>query len=150
MKKIILSAGLILASFGAANAQGLQVGANLGATMGVSLKYGSGEGHAFEGVFGYVLPEDGIAIKAMYNYHIPLVDALSLYMGGGLSIGGYQLDEDYKSKHKFAFGIVPAIGLEYQIKSAPVNLAFGYEPVINFTKVDHVINDVALKVRYRF
>ncbi len=147
MKKIILSAGLILATMGVANAQGLQIGANLGGTMGLSLKYGSGKGHAFEGVFGYTLPVNGVALKAMYNYHIPLVDALSLYMGGGVNIGGYHIHNDHDGE--FAFGLVPVVGLEYQIKTAPITVALGYEPSINFT-TSNTWKDAALKLRYRF
>ena len=148
MKKIILSAGFILASIGATNAQeGLQLGANLGGTMGLSLKYEFRASHAIEGVFGYTLPVNGVALKAMYNYHIPLVDALSLYMGGGVNIGGYHIHKHHDGD--FAFGLVPTVGLEYKIKTAPLNVAFGYEPSINFTSTN-TWKDVALKLRYRF
>ncbi len=148
MKKLLLGAAFAVSSLCVAQAQeGLQVGANIGPTMGLSVKYNMQSAHAIEGIMGYNINKDGLAIKAMYQYHITLVDALSLYMGGGLNIGAYDIDGDGDAK--FAFGIVPTFGLEYKIKTAPIGLAFGYEPAINFI-AGSTWNDVAFKLRYRF
>ena len=148
MKKLLLGAALLVSGLGVAQAQeGLQVGANLGATMGLSVKYNMQPAHAIEGIMGYNINKHGIAVKAMYQYHVSLVDALSLYMGGGVNIGGYYLNSH--GNGDFAFGIVPTVGLEYKIKTAPIGLAFGYEPAINFTS-SNTWTDVAFKLRYCF
>lgn len=144
---MLMATVMMAASFGAVKAQdGLQLGANLGPTMGLSLKYQFSGNHAFEGIAGYNIQHDGPSFKFMYEYHISLVDALKLYMGGGVNIGGMHLN---RHNGDFAFGLVPTIGLDYGFRGVPVNFAFGYEPAINFGTCK-TWNDVAFKVRYRF
>ncbi len=138
---------LMVSSFGVAKAQsGLQVGANLGPTMGVSVKYEFAANQAIEGIAGYNIPHDGPSFKFMYEYQVALVDALKLYMGGGINIGGLHMNHHHGD---FAFGLVPTIGLDYAFRGVPVNFAFGYEPAINFGTTK-TWTDVAFKVRYRF
>lgn len=151
MKKVFVAVALMAGSFGVVKAQSnFQIGANLGPTMGVSMKYYMNRVHALEGVMGYNIQHNGPSFKFMYEYHVPLVDALSMYMGGGLHMGGYHLRK-YHNDHSgdFAFGLVPTIGLEYAFSGAPIAFAFGYEPAINFTTCK-TWNDVAFKVRFRF
>ena len=151
MKKLLVASAVAIASFGSLHAQsGVELGANLGPTMGLSLKYRFSQEHAFEGVAGYNVQHNGPSFKFMYQYHIALVDALSLYFGGGMNIGGYHLNNN-KHYHDgdFAIGIVPTVGLDYKFRGAPVSFGFGYEPAINFTTCD-TWNDVAFKIRYRF
>ncbi|MDO5571935.1 MAG: hypothetical protein Q4F97_10830 [Bacteroidales bacterium] len=152
MKKILLAITLIIASFGVLKAQdGLQLGANLGPTMGMSLKYNANAVNGFEMVLGYNIPHDGPSFKFMYEYHVALVDNLRMYFGGGFNIGALHLSNN---KHnfdngEFAFGIVPTIGVDYSFRGAPIAFAFGYEPAINV--VSHCQwSDIAFKVRYRF
>ncbi|MGL4293796.1 MAG: hypothetical protein ACRCSQ_09495 [Bacteroidales bacterium] len=148
MKKLFISAAFVAASFGIAKAQNnLQLGANLGPTMGLSIKYSMNKVHAFEGIAGYNIKHDGPSFKFMYEYHVSLVDALSMYMGGGIHMGGYHISKHYDGD--FAFGLVPTIGLQYDFSGAPVSFAFGYEPAINFT-THNSWDDVAFKVRFRF
>ncbi|MEG1586610.1 MAG: hypothetical protein RR346_07030, partial [Bacteroidales bacterium] len=115
--------------------------------MGVSFKYSMNSAHALEAIAGYNISENGPSFKFMYEYHVTLVDALRMYMGGGLHMGGYHMHKHYDGD--FAFGVVPTIGLEYGFKGAPVVFAFGYEPAINFTTCN-TWNDVAFKVRFKF
>jgi hypothetical protein len=148
MKKLFVAAMLAACSIGVVSAQNMQIGANLGPTMGVSMKYEMNKTNGFEGVFGYNIQHHGPSFKFMYEYSVPVVDVLSLYMGGGLHLGGYHMD-DKGHTGDFAFGIVPTIGLAYDFVEAPISFGFGYEPVINFTTCDSW-GDVAFKVRFRF
>lgn len=148
MKKMLVAVALIAGSFGAVKAQNnVQFGLNLGPTMGLSLKYSMNTVHALEAVAGYNIQHEGPSFKFMYQYHVPLVDALSMYMGGGIHMGGYHLHKHYDGD--FAFGLVPTVGLQYLFQGAPVAFAFGYEPAINFGTCK-TWNDVAFKVRFRF
>lgn len=151
MKKVFLAIALMAGSFGIAKAQSnLQLGANLGPTMGVSMKYSMNRVHALEGILGYNIQHHGPSFKFMYEYNVPLVSTLSMYMGGGIHMGGYHLSK-FHGNHSadFAFGLVPTIGLEYAFSQAPVSFGFGYEPAINFNTCN-TWNDVAFKVRFRF
>ena len=149
MKKIFVMAALLAGMIGTASAQGnMQIGANLGPTMGVSMKFDVNRSSGFEGVFGYNIEHHGPSFKFMYEYSVPVVDVLELYMGGGLHMGGYHLDRPHNSGD-FAFGIVPTVGLSYNFDEIPLSFSFGYEPAINFTTCD-TWSDVAFKVRFRF
>ncbi|MEG1616462.1 MAG: hypothetical protein RR202_01400 [Bacteroidales bacterium] len=151
MKKMLIISALAISSFSAVKAQdGLQLGANLGPTMGLSLKYNFSQVHAFEGIAGYNIQHDGPSFKFMYQYNIALVDALRLYFGAGIHMGGYHLANYKHDRHgDFAFGLVPTVGLDYSFRGAPVAIGFGYEPAINFT-THNAWDDVAFKVRYKF
>lgn len=149
MKKLFAAAALAACSMGVVSAQNMQIGANLGPTMGVSMKYEMNKSNGFEGVFGYNIQKHGPSFKVMYEYSVPIVDVLSLYMGGGLHIGGYHLDDKHRHGEEFSFGVVPTIGLAYDFVEAPISFGFGYEPALNFTKCSSW-SDVAFKVRFRF
>ena len=102
---------------------------------------------AFEGIAGYNIDHDGPSFKVMYEYHVSLLDNLNMYMGGGLHLGAYHVDDHHDGD--FAFGIVPTIGFEVPLSTAPVSFGFGYEPALNFTT--HCSwDDVSFKVRFRF
>lgn len=149
MKKLIFTT--ILATVAGVSVyaqQDLQVGANIGETMGVTAKFNLNYSSAIEGVLGYNLGLDGPLVKMTYQYHFPIVDALQAYVGAGASLGVYDLT-GHDENADFSVGIVPVIGLEYKLRTAPFVVGFAYEPIINLM-ARNSNSDVAFKVRYRF
>lgn len=123
------------------------IGINLGPDMGFAYKHFVGTHSAIEAQFAYNIPDNGIMLSAVYQYHIPLAQGFSLYAGGGLNIGVLHMGRYEKSD--FAFGIDPTVGFEYKFANAPIALAVDYKPNINFT-CHSQWNLAAFKVRYAF
>lgn len=152
MKRIILVVLVAVLAYGA-NAQDYKfaVGANLGPSMGVTMKYNFNRVSAVEMLLTYSLPDEGPNFVALYEYHVPLQDRFRMYMGGGLNMGALDVHKGKKHSHdaEFAFGIDPIIGLEYNVASVPLSLAFDYKPVINFTTYNQW-QEVSFKIRFAF
>ena len=152
MKKKIFAALLLalpLAGLHSASAQeyNTAVSVNLGADMGFGFKHFLGERSAIEAQFGYNIPDKGVMLSAVYQYHVPLATGFSLYAGGGLNIGALHLGKHQSSD--FAIGLDPTVGFEYKFADAPIALALDYKPNINFTP--HSQWDLAaFKIRYTF
>lgn len=123
------------------------IGANLGPSMGITVKKFISPRSAIEGLFTYNLGCDAPNFSLLYEYHIPLANRFNMLMGGGMNIGAQHVGRHHDAD--FMFGISPIIGLEYSIPTAPVTLGFDYKPAINF--VGHMMwDDFAFKVRYAF
>lgn len=153
MKKIFFALLLMIAA-GTVNAQTYKwsIGANLGPSMGASIKYNIDRNSAFEGIAAYNIQHHGPMFTFLYEYHVDLVDRLRMYMGAGMNIGALHVrkyHKHYGTEADFAIGISPVIGLEYNFKQAPLSFAFDYKPAINFT-THSLWNDVAFKLRFRF
>lgn len=152
MKKKIFAALLLalpLAGLHSASAQeyNTAVSVNLGADMGFGFKHFLGERSAIEAQFGYNIPDKGVMLSAVYQYHVPLATGFSLYAGGGLNIGALHLGKHQSSD--FAIGLDSTVGFEYKFADAPIALALDYKPNINFTP--HSQWDLAaFKIRYTF
>lgn len=152
MKKKIFAALLLalpLTGLHSASAQeyNTAVSVNLGADMGFGFKHFLGERSAIEAQFGYNIPDKGVMLSAVYQYHVPLATGFSLYAGGGLNIGALHLGKHQSSD--FAIGLDPTVGFEYKFADAPIALALDYKPNINFTP--HSQWDLAaFKIRYTF
>lgn len=152
MKKIFIAL-LLMIAVGSVSAQPYKwsIGANLGPSMGASIKYNFDRNNSFEGIAAYNIQHNGPMFSFLYEYNVDLVDRLRMYMGGGLNIGALHVRKyhHYRSDADFAIGISPVIGLEYNFKQAPISFAFDYKPAINFTTCK-LWNDVAFKLRFRF
>lgn len=150
MKRIVLVAFVLLFSLGIkAQDYKFAVGANLGPSMGVTMKYNFDKASAVEMLLTYSLPDEGPNFVALYEYHVPLLDRFRMYMGGGLNIGCLERGNGFWHETEFAFGIDPIIGLEYTLPSIPISLAFDYKPVINFTTYNQW-QEVSFKIRFAF
>ncbi|MGL5318163.1 MAG: hypothetical protein ACRC9Q_05660 [Bacteroidales bacterium] len=151
MKRFVLILMLLVATVStkvSAQTYDMAVGANLGPSMGITLKKFISSRSAIEGIFAYNLECDAPNFSVLYEYHIPLANRFNMLMGGGVNIGAQHVGRHKKSAD-FMFGISPIIGLEYTIPSAPVSLGFDYKPAINFA--GHAFwDDFAFKVRYTF
>ncbi|MGL5561693.1 MAG: hypothetical protein ACRDCN_03595 [Tannerellaceae bacterium] len=150
MKKIFIAL-LLMIAVGNVSAQTSKwsAGANLGPSMGASIKYNFSNNSAFEGIAAYNIQHNGPMFTFLYEYHVGLVDCLRMYMGGGMNMGALHVNKKHGSDADFAIGISPVIGLEYNFKQAPITFGFDYKPAINFTTCN-LWNDVAFKLRFRF
>ncbi|MGL5682200.1 MAG: hypothetical protein ACRDDZ_03985 [Marinifilaceae bacterium] len=126
------------------------VGATLGVEMGASYKVFLDRNGAIETNFGYNIHRHGIMFSAVYQYHIPVIDHLSFYAGGGFNLGAQFLGHHHYRHHaRFAIGIDPTVGFEYRVPTAPLVFAVDYRPNINFNKYSNW-NLAAFKIRYIF
>lgn len=150
MKKFTLILMLLVAAISTnvkAQSYDWGVGANLGPSMGLTVKKFISPRSAIEGIFAYNLKCDAPNFSLLYEYHIPLANRFNMLMGGGFNIGAQHVGRHHDAD--FMFGISPIIGLEYTVPSAPVSLGFDYKPAINFA--GHMMwDDFAFKVRYTF
>lgn len=147
---ITLLASVALLSAKQASAQDYKfgIGATLGEQIGLDAKYFLTPKSAINGTLGYGFSHNTVMLSVVYQYHIPIIDNLKFYFGGGISLGGMHLGKH--NNGEFAFGLDPNVGIEYKIKKAPVALALDYRPAINLNDVHSQWNIAGIKVRYTF
>lgn len=146
---ILLGLVALIAAPSVAKAQDYGVGlsANMGASVGVGVKYFVSSREAIETSFAYNIGAKAPMFVGVYQYHIPLAAGLNLYAGGGINIGAIHTGKNRVSE--FAFGIDPTVGFEYTFENAPIALALDYRPAINLTCAK-LWDEVAFKVRFVF
>lgn len=162
MKKIMLIIALVVAmsvSTKSVKAQdyNASLGLSLGAPLGLDYKQFFTPRSAISATFGYTFNVNSLTIGAVYQYHIPLVENLNLYVGAGLNFGGIYMGNKYTimvnhykvKASEFLFGLTPNIGMEYKFDNAPIVLGLDYRPSVNFTTHTQW-NQASLKVRYTF
>lgn len=134
MKKsfVLLSVLLSTASF-AQDATGPQyqraVGVKFSSGVAATYKQFVADTKAIEGQAMFF--KEGVRFVGLYEFHfynIPGVDGLSWYAGPGAHVGVYR--PQYKTEHNTAtdVGIDGVIGLDYKIKSLPINLSVDWQP----------------------
>lgn len=136
MKKIVLSVLLLTGIYAVSNAQSLgssyktAVGGKFyfgdGTLGGINIKHFTNNHSALEGslLFG----SGAVGVEGLYEWHgdIPSAAGLQYYIGGG----GLLLFSTTKgSDDKVGFGLRGTIGLDYKFSGAPVDVAFGLDPV---------------------
>ena len=150
-KHFLLAFGTLLMVFATVKTASAQYGTaasvNLGGYIGVGVKHFITERSALEFDFDYNFRHHAPMVVALYQYHIPLVDNLNLYAGGGINVGARNVGKNRSTK--FAFGVDPNIGFEYDFRGTPIALALDYRPAINFT-TKAMWDQAALRVRFKF
>lgn len=146
---ILLGSVALITAPAVANAQdyGVGISANMGASVGASVKYFVSSRGAIETSFAYNIGANAPMFVGVYQYHIPLTAGLNLYAGGGINIGSIHSGKGRQTE--FAFGIDPTVGFEYTFANTPIALALDYRPAINLTCAK-LWDEVAFKVRYVF
>lgn len=142
MKKVFLVAILFITlAAGSATAQS-NIGSNdyttaLGVKFypgGISLKHFVSDKNALEGIAYFW--NRGTRITGLYEIHgdIPNAGGLKWYIGPGAHIGFYNnkvIDNRTYDGRTF-IGVDGVIGLDYKIRSAPINLSLDWQPSFEF------------------
>lgn len=114
----------------------------------ITLKHFIKSDVALEGI-GY-LWKQGTRITGLYEFHgnIEKVDGLKWYIGPGAHIGLYN-NKYYGGAT--AIGIDGVLGLDYKIRSAPINLSLDWQPSFEFGNYAGFSGDWGgLSIRYTF
>ena len=95
---------------------------------GITLKHFISDKHALEGIAYFY--NYGARITALYEIYreINNTGGLRYYYGPGAHVGLY----NSKYGGNTSFGVDGVLGLDYKIKSAPINLSLDWQPYINF------------------
>lgn len=140
MKKNFLTAAIVLLT--AVNVSAQNNSSEYTTAIGVkfypgaiTLKHFVNDKAALEGL-GYFY-NHGFRITGLYEFHfdIPNASGLKWYVGPGAHIGFYNTDYNTRNGIKdggVAIGIDGVIGLDYKIKSAPINLSLDFQPSFEF------------------
>jgi hypothetical protein len=130
MKKKILSAAIVLlVVIGSVSAQDYKTALGVKFYPGaITLKHFISDKAALEGI-GYFY-NHGTRITGLYEFHfdIPNADNLRWYVGPGAHVGFYNTKYGGGSQ----IGIDGVLGLDYKIKSAPINLSLDWQPSFEF------------------
>lgn len=115
---------------------------------GITLKRFITDSRALEFVgFFY---DEGERVTGLYEFHynIPDIEGLKWYAGPGVHLALYN------NKHGgfTSVGVDGVVGLDYKIKSAPINLSLDYQPSIQLTDYygDRFTSWGGLAIRYTF
>ncbi|MEO5984166.1 MAG: hypothetical protein ABIP80_01595 [Ferruginibacter sp.] len=136
MKKQLFIATIVLLSTFSASAQ---EGSNYQTAVGVkfypgaiTLKHFLNDKAAVEGL-GYFFSE-GFRVTGLYEFHfdIPNAAGLKWYVGPGAHLGIYNNKYNSIKNGGITIGVDGVIGLDYKIKSAPINLSLDFQPSFEF------------------
>ena len=99
---------------------------------GVTLKHFVNEKAAIEGI-GYFWNR-GARITGLYELHFDIAgaDGLKWYIGPGAHIGFYNNKYFGKNANRSFGGIDGVLGLDYKVKSAPLNFSLDWQPSFEF------------------
>lgn len=162
MKKIILSAVMLVAlSFTAQaqdiskNALGLRLGDNDGFGGEISYQRGLGDNNRLELDLGFRNSNDVDAFKltGLYQWVWNIDGGFNWYAGVGGGLGSWDNNRfDVNGTYAFVAG---DLGIEYNFKEAPIQLALDIRPELYFSdddnfRTDSFSPDLALSIRYRF
>ncbi len=94
-----------------------------------TIKHFVNDKHALEGIAYFW--NKGTRITGLYEIHadIPNASGLKWYIGPGAHIGFY--DDKYYEGRTY-IGIDGVLGLDYKIKSAPINFSVDWQPSFEF------------------
>jgi len=159
MKKIILL--FIIASTTLTTLQAQQTSKDYVTAVGVkffpgalTVKHFLNDNNAIEGL-GYFW-QYGSRITGLYEHHTNFntVDGLKWYVGAGAHIGFWndKWKNNYPSRNSgVAMGIDGVLGLDYKLKTAPLNFSIDWQPSFNFIGYNYFEGGWGgLAVRYTF
>ena len=163
MKKLILSACMMIAMVFSANAQeisknalGLRVGDNDGFGGELSYQRGLGSNNRLELDLGWRNSEhyDALKITGLYQWVWNIDGGFNWYAGIGGGVGSWSYNVNgYKDSGAFFFA-AGDLGIEYNFKEAPIQLSLDIRPEFYFNSDDYRNDnfgpDIALGIRYRF
>jgi hypothetical protein len=136
--KLLTAAIVLLTTFSASAQEGSDYQTAIGVKFypgAITLKHFVNDKAAVEGL-GYFF-NDGFRVTGLYEFHFDISNAAGLkwYVGPGAHLGFY--NDKYNRNNSIndggvAIGVDGVIGLDYKIKSAPINLSLDFQPSIEF------------------
>lgn len=163
MKKVFLSAFMLIGlAFSAQsqnfskNALGLRLGDNDGFGAELSYQRGLNAKNRLEIDLGFRNSNnvDAIKLTGLYQWVWKIDGGFNWYAGFGGGIGSWSIDNNnFKDDGTYAF-VAGDLGIEYNFKEAPIQLALDIRPELYFNsddfREDNFGPDLALAIRYRF
>ncbi|MGV3696923.1 hypothetical protein [Flavobacterium sp.] len=168
MKKIILSAFMLLGLAFSANAQdisknalGLRIGDNDGFGGEVSYQRGLSKNNRLEFDLGWRNSDnvDAIKLVGLYQWVWNIEGGFNWYAGFGAGLGSWSYDGPGNPDNDGGvFALVAGdIGIEYNFQEAPIQLSLDFRPEFylnnsgdNRFREDNFGPDIALGIRYRW
>jgi len=160
MKKILITAILLVAVSTLLKAQDYQIGLGLrgGTASGITVKHFISDDRAIEGILG--TRWRGFMLSGLYEIHATAfdVDRLKWYYGGGLHAGFWSnhyhnhpwWDDDHPDDYMI-LGVGGVIGLEYTLKDIPFSISLDWQPILNLVGLNDFWFDMGgIAVRYTF
>ena len=97
---------------------------------------------------------DAIKLTGLYQWVWKIDGGFNWYAGFGGGIGSWSIDNNnFKDDGTYAF-VAGDLGIEYNFKEAPIQLALDIRPELYFNsddfREDNFGPDLALAIRYRF
>jgi hypothetical protein len=153
---IVALALIVLSSKADAQAMGTSYRTALGFKFypgAITIKHFTREDRALEGL-GYFW-HDGFRFTGLYEIHGDINGApgLKWYVGPGAHVGFW--NDDWKRRYPnrndgVAIGVDGVLGLDYKIKSAPINLSLDWQPSFNIIGYTYFSSWGGLAIRYTF
>ena len=136
-KKALLSTALMFAIIVSARGQEYidALGIRAGESYGITYKHFFNEKLAVEA--SLLSRWHGISSMGLLEWNYPLLDirGLNWYLGAGPGFGYWSYNNATKwldpGKSVFAGGIIPIVGLEYNLKDVPLAIGLDWKPVFN-------------------
>ncbi len=119
-----------------------ELGIRLGDTFGSSFTLDAMTPFLGETLHANLGFDDGLAISALYDFKMNIVDSFDWYFGFGGELG---LFDD------FTLAAAGEIGIEYAIQEFPVTFGIDYRPAIGLIGRDDFLGgQYGINIRYRF
>lgn len=119
-----------------------ELGIRLGDTFGSSFTMDAMTPFLGETLHANVGFDDGLAISALYDFKMNIVDSFDWYFGFGGELG---LFDD------FTLAAAGEIGIEYAIQEFPITFGVDYRPAIGLIGRDDFLGgQYGINIRYRF
>ncbi len=113
------------------------IGGRFGVANGITYKHFINEGHAIDGILNFQGNRSFTIFKllGLYEIHQPIqfvdVEGLQWYYGFGGGLGRYRYKDTDSSGLAWSFD--GAIGVDYKIPTAPINLSLDWKPTMELT-----------------
>ena len=113
------------------------LGGRFGTLFGVSGKVFLTENVGLEAHFGSRRRGFEMGMLGLWHRDIGWQGDFNWYFGGGAHLGFSEYDNslEVNQRTQSTFGLDGVVGLEYTLRSIPLNLAIDYKPEVNFTGV---------------
>ncbi len=134
-KQLFIATIVLLSTFGALAQEGSDYQTAIGVKFypgAITLKHFINDKAAVEGL-GYFFSE-GFRVTGLYEFHFDITNASGLkwYVGPGAHLGFYNNKYNSIKNGGVTIGVDGVIGVDYKIKSAPINLSLDFQPSFEF------------------